>query len=56
MSCLTRDLLLIFVRLRQGRIGGTWRHIKEVLPQGGGRVCYIDGMLLITLDSANNSR
>ena len=30
-------------RLRQGRIGGSWRHIKEVLGHGGSRVCYVDG-------------
>lgn len=32
-------------RLRQGRIGGSWRHIKEVLGHGGSRVCYVDGLV-----------
>ena len=32
-----------FLRLRQGRIGGSWRHIKEVLGHGGSRVVYVDG-------------
>ncbi|KAL4224646.1 hypothetical protein ACF0H5_015343 [Mactra antiquata] len=34
-------------RLRQGRIGGSWRHIKEVLGHGGSRVCYVDGLVAI---------
>ncbi|XP_062576394.1 uncharacterized protein LOC134238279 isoform X5 [Saccostrea cucullata] len=29
-------------RQRQGRIGGSWRHIKEVLGHGGSRVVYVD--------------
>ncbi|XP_052798838.1 uncharacterized protein LOC128230532 isoform X3 [Mya arenaria] len=32
-------------RLRQGSIGGSWRHIKEVLGHGGSRVCYVDGLV-----------
>lgn len=32
-------------RLRQGRIGGSWRHIKEVLGHGGSRVVYVDGLV-----------
>lgn len=34
-------------RLRQGRIGGSWRHIKEVLGHAGSRVCYVDGLVSI---------
>lgn len=34
-------------RLRQGRIGGSWRHIKEVLGHGGSRVCYVDGLVAV---------
>lgn len=34
-------------RLRQGRIGGSWRHIKEVLGHAGSRVCYVDGLVAI---------
>ncbi|ESO97614.1 hypothetical protein LOTGIDRAFT_228247 [Lottia gigantea] len=30
-------------RERQGRIGGSWRHIKEVLGHGGSRVVFVDG-------------
>lgn len=32
-------------RERQGRIGGSWRHIKEVLGHGGGQICFIDGLV-----------
>lgn len=34
-------------RLRQGRIGGSWRHIKEVLGHGGSRVIYVDGLVSV---------
>lgn len=34
-------------RVRQGRIGGSWRHIKEVLGHGGSRVVYVDGLISI---------
>jgi len=34
-------------RLRQGSIGGSWRHIKEVLGHSGGRVCYVDGLVAV---------
>ncbi|XP_060560639.1 uncharacterized protein LOC132720500 isoform X5 [Ruditapes philippinarum] len=34
-------------RLRQGRIGGSWRHIKEVLGHAGSRVCYVDGLVSV---------
>ncbi|XP_052232431.1 uncharacterized protein LOC127845495 isoform X3 [Dreissena polymorpha] len=34
-------------RLRQGRVGGSWRHIKEVLGHGGSRVCYVDGLVAV---------
>ncbi|XP_033752418.1 uncharacterized protein LOC117336143 isoform X2 [Pecten maximus] len=43
-------------RLRQGRIGGTWRHIKEVLGHGGGRVCYVDGLIRVYDDVSFNTR
>lgn len=43
-------------RLRQGRIGGTWRHIKEVLGHGGSRVCYIDGLIRVYDDASFNTR
>lgn len=32
-------------RERQGRIGGSWRHIKEVLGHGGTRVVFVDGLV-----------
>jgi len=35
--------ICFYFRLRQGRIGGSWRHIKEVLGHGGSRVVYVDG-------------
>jgi len=35
-------------RIRQGAIGGTWRHIKEVLGHhGGSRICFIDGLVSV---------
>ncbi|XP_061183095.1 uncharacterized protein LOC134238279 isoform X4 [Saccostrea cucullata] len=39
-------------RQRQGRIGGSWRHIKEVLGHGGSRVVYVDGLISV-YDSEN---
>ncbi|XP_063412184.1 uncharacterized protein LOC134694989 isoform X1 [Mytilus trossulus] len=30
-------------RLRQGRAGGSWRHVKEVLQAGGNRIVFVDG-------------
>jgi len=34
--------------IRQGAIGGTWRHIKEVLGHhGGSRICFIDGLVSV---------
>ncbi|XP_055997269.1 uncharacterized protein LOC130047074 isoform X3 [Ostrea edulis] len=39
-------------RQRQGRIGGSWRHIKEVLGHGGSRVVYVDGLISV-YDSDN---
>ncbi|KAL3842349.1 hypothetical protein ACJMK2_020375 [Sinanodonta woodiana] len=39
-------------RIRQGRIGGSWRHIKEVLGHGGSRVVFVDG-LVSTYDQEN---
>lgn len=32
-------------RERQGRIGGSWRHIKEVLGYTGSQVCFVDGLV-----------
>ncbi|XP_064603908.1 uncharacterized protein LOC135469241 [Liolophura sinensis] len=32
-------------RSRQGRIGGSWRHIKEVLGHGGSQICFVDGLV-----------
>lgn len=34
-------------KAREGAIGGTWRHVKEVLGHGGSRVCFIDGLVRI---------
>ncbi|XP_041367551.1 uncharacterized protein LOC121382114 isoform X2 [Gigantopelta aegis] len=39
-------------RCREGRIGGTWRHIKEVLGHSGSRVVFVDGLVSI-YDSEN---
>ena len=30
-------------RLRHGRQGGSWRHVKEVLQAGGNRIVFVDG-------------
>ncbi|XP_013391518.1 uncharacterized protein LOC106159686 [Lingula anatina] len=32
-------------RERQGAIGGSWRHIKQVLGYGGAQICFIDGLV-----------
>ncbi|KAK6191956.1 hypothetical protein SNE40_003522 [Patella caerulea] len=32
-------------RERQGRIGGSWRNIKEVLGHSGSRVVFVDGLV-----------
>ncbi|XP_041359460.1 uncharacterized protein LOC121375854 [Gigantopelta aegis] len=32
-------------RLRQGRLGGSWRHIKEVMQAVGNRGTFIDGCI-----------
>lgn len=32
-------------RIRQGRVGGSWRHIREVLGHGGSRVLFVDGLV-----------
>lgn len=32
-------------RLRQGRAGGSWRHVKEVLQAGGHRIVFVDGQI-----------
>ncbi|XP_076471407.1 uncharacterized protein LOC143301187 [Babylonia areolata] len=34
-------------RNREGRIGGTWRHIKEVLGHGGSRFVFVDGLVSV---------
>ena len=30
-------------RIRHGRAGGSWRHVKEVLQAGGRRIVFVDG-------------
>ncbi|KAJ8306063.1 hypothetical protein KUTeg_016608 [Tegillarca granosa] len=32
-------------RLRMGRAGGSWRHVKEVLQAGGHRIVFVDGQI-----------
>ena len=32
-------------RLRQGRAGGNWRHVRNVLQAEGGRTVFVDGKL-----------
>ncbi|XP_025109482.1 uncharacterized protein LOC112573386 isoform X2 [Pomacea canaliculata] len=32
-------------RLRHGRAGGSWRHVKEVLQAGGKRIVFVDGQI-----------
>ncbi|GFS09439.1 zinc finger SWIM domain-containing protein 6 [Elysia marginata] len=32
-------------RLRHGRQGGSWRHVKEVLQAGGNRIVFVDGQV-----------
>lgn len=32
-------------RLRHGRAGGSWRHVKEVLQAGGSRIVFVDGVM-----------
>ncbi|KAL3869948.1 hypothetical protein ACJMK2_042568, partial [Sinanodonta woodiana] len=32
-------------RLRHGRAGGSWRHVKEVLQAGGSRTVFVDGIV-----------
>jgi len=40
-------------REREGRIGGSWRHIKEVLGHTGSRVVFVDGLVrLYDLDKS----
>ncbi|CAL1541176.1 unnamed protein product [Lymnaea stagnalis] len=34
-------------KAREGAIGGTWRHVKEVLGHGGSMVCFIDGLVRV---------
>ncbi|CAH1786404.1 unnamed protein product [Owenia fusiformis] len=34
-------------RERAGRIGGTWRHIKEVQSNGENRVVFVDGLVRV---------
>lgn len=36
--------MIVLSRVRQGSIGSSWRHIKEVLGNTGNRVCFVDGM------------
>ena len=30
-----------------GRIGGSWRHIREVLGYTGSQVCFVDGLVSV---------
>ncbi|XP_076439987.1 uncharacterized protein LOC143279744 [Babylonia areolata] len=34
-------------RLRHGRQGGSWRHVKEVLQAGGNRIVFVDGQISV---------
>ncbi|KAH9518702.1 hypothetical protein Btru_006006 [Bulinus truncatus] len=34
-------------RAREGAIGGTWRHIREVQGYSGSRMCFIDGLVTL---------
>ncbi|XP_070199797.1 uncharacterized protein [Littorina saxatilis] len=34
-------------RAREGCIGGTWRHVKEVLVHGGSRFVFVDGLVSV---------
>ena len=34
-----------YSRLRHGRAGGSWRHVKEVLQAGGARIVFVDGKI-----------
>ena len=36
-------------RLHEGRIGGAWRHIKEVLGYRGSQICFVDGKLIASI-------
>ncbi|XP_005104926.2 uncharacterized protein LOC101862746 [Aplysia californica] len=42
-------------KLRHGRQGGSWRHVREVLQAGGNRIVFVDGQVssddLMKLDS-----
>ncbi|XP_064625862.1 uncharacterized protein LOC135486723 isoform X2 [Lineus longissimus] len=40
-------------RLRNGHVGGSWRHMKEVLQAGGRRIVFVDGQ--ITNDDRHRS-
>ena len=46
-NCLHLDhydlLCVLLCRLRHGRAGGSWRHVKEVLQAGGARIVFVDG-------------
>ncbi|XP_071099729.1 uncharacterized protein [Haliotis cracherodii] len=42
-------------RTRQGRIGGTWRHIKEVLGHSGNRTVFVNGLVGVYDSEFNNS-
>lgn len=42
-------------RERMGRIGGSWRHIREVLGYTGTQVCFVDGLVsLYDKDTMSN--
>lgn len=36
-----------FLRVRQGRNGGAWRHVKEVMQGKGKRIMFVDGITSI---------
>ena len=44
-SHVVNNFCFAFLRLRHGRAGGSWRHVKEVLQAGGSRIVFVDGKL-----------
>lgn len=38
---------ILFDRVRQGRNGGVWRHVKEVMQGKGQRIMFVDGITSI---------
>ena len=39
--------LNLYFREREGGVGGSWRHIKEVLGSSGSRFVFIEGWLML---------